>query len=79
MVEYVLAIDSSPSMIRTAKTLNYGRTKTEFRVSDCRHLEQQPDVMNGNWDKVLVFPFEYFGNHLLTKLLVFLTLPFTGS
>ncbi|KAJ5787243.1 hypothetical protein N7457_002233 [Penicillium paradoxum] len=52
-VGYVMGIDSSPSMISTAKTLDYGGTATDFCVVDCRHLEQNAKVMNGNWDKVL--------------------------
>ncbi|KAJ5704884.1 hypothetical protein N7536_000573 [Penicillium majusculum] len=51
-VNYVLGVDSSPSMINTAKTLEYGGAATDFRVVDCRHLEEDAEVMNGNWDKV---------------------------
>ncbi|KAF9244802.1 hypothetical protein LCP9604111_7194 [Penicillium roqueforti] len=51
-VNYVMGVDSSPSMINTAKTLDYGGTTTDFRVVDCRHLEEYAEVMNGNWDKV---------------------------
>lgn len=52
-----MGVDSSPSMINTAKTLDYGGTTTDFRVVDCRHLEEYAEVMNGNWDKVLVSVF----------------------
>jgi hypothetical protein len=39
-------------MISTAKTMDYGSTVADFRVVDCRHLEEHSDIMNGNWDKV---------------------------
>ncbi|KAE8316578.1 S-adenosyl-L-methionine-dependent methyltransferase [Aspergillus transmontanensis] len=51
-VSYVLGVDSSPSMIAQAKTLDYGGTATDFRIVDCRHLEESAEVMQGNWDKV---------------------------
>ncbi|KAE8139728.1 S-adenosyl-L-methionine-dependent methyltransferase [Aspergillus pseudotamarii] len=51
-VSYVLGVDSSPSMIAEAKTLDYGETATDFRIVDCRHLEENAEVMQGNWDKV---------------------------
>lgn len=47
-----MGVDSSPSMINTAKTLDYGGTETNFRVVDCRHFEKEPELMNGYWDKV---------------------------
>lgn len=54
-------------MINTAKTLEYGGAATDFRVVDCRHLEEDAEVMNGNWDKVLVFVFPLAGGALLIQ------------
>ncbi|KAJ5747797.1 uncharacterized protein N7511_009493 [Penicillium nucicola] len=51
-VGYVLGVDSSPSMIESAKKMDYGSTSTEFHVVDCRYLNKDPKIMNGNWDKV---------------------------
>ncbi|KAK5790417.1 hypothetical protein VI817_007704 [Penicillium citrinum] len=51
-VGYVMGVDSSPAMIEAAKALDYGGASTDFRVVDCRHLERDPEIMNGNWDKV---------------------------
>jgi 2-polyprenyl-3-methyl-5-hydroxy-6-metoxy-1,4-benzoquinol methylase len=51
-VKYVKGVDSSPSMINTAKTLDYGGAETDVRVVDCRHLERESEVMNGSWDNV---------------------------
>ncbi|KAJ6094857.1 S-adenosyl-L-methionine-dependent methyltransferase [Penicillium canescens] len=51
-VGYVLGVHSSPSMIDAAKTRDCGSTSTDFRVVDCRHLEDVPEIMNGNWDEV---------------------------
>jgi ubiquinone/menaquinone biosynthesis C-methylase UbiE len=48
---YVLGLDASPSMIKTAKQ-NYGSAKAEFLIVDCRHLRQEADVVTGTWDKV---------------------------
>jgi len=47
-----MGVDSSPAMIEAAKALDYGGASTDFRVVDCRHLERDPEIMNGNWDKV---------------------------
>jgi hypothetical protein len=52
----VLGIDASPSMIETATKLYGGDNNpaAEFRVVDCRHLEQEKEIVNGTWDKVFV-------------------------
>ncbi|KAJ5320349.1 S-adenosyl-L-methionine-dependent methyltransferase [Penicillium antarcticum] len=34
-IGYVLGVDSSLSMIESAKKMDYGFTATEFRVADC--------------------------------------------
>lgn len=47
-----MGVDSSAAMIEAAKTLNYGGATTEFRVVDCRHLNKEEDVVNGQWNKV---------------------------
>lgn len=52
-VAFVLGVDASPSMIESAKQ-DYGSTKAEFRVVDCRYMERDAEVVNENWDKVLV-------------------------
>lgn len=51
-VDYVLGVDSSPAMIETAKTLEYGGAKTDFRVMDCKYLGKEASIMNHNWDKM---------------------------
>ncbi|KAL2009505.1 hypothetical protein VTN00DRAFT_5312 [Thermoascus crustaceus] len=51
-VGFVLGVDSSPSMIESAKK-DYSGPKTEFRVVDCRYLEQETSIVNGTWDKVV--------------------------
>lgn len=53
-VAFVLGLDSSPSMIESAKK-DYSGPKTEFRVVDCRFLEQETSIVDGTWDKVYVF------------------------
>lgn len=52
----VLGIDASPSMIDTAKKMYGGgdNPNAEFRVVDCRYLQQERDIVNGTWDKVFV-------------------------
>lgn len=50
-VEYVLGVDSSPSMIESA-TKDYSGTKAEFKVVDCRYLEKEVSIVNATWDKV---------------------------
>ncbi|CAI7659999.1 unnamed protein product [Penicillium manginii] len=51
-VSHVMGVDSSSAMIEAAKTFNYGGATTDFRVVDCRHLDQEEDILNGQWDKV---------------------------
>ncbi|KAL6233470.1 hypothetical protein BDW75DRAFT_252034 [Aspergillus navahoensis] len=51
-VSKVLGVDSSPAMIEAAKK-NYGGEKAEFRVLNCCFLEQDGDVADGSWDKVV--------------------------
>ncbi|KAL4890601.1 S-adenosyl-L-methionine-dependent methyltransferase [Aspergillus ambiguus] len=51
-VGYVLGVDSSPSMIDSARNLDLKGAVADFRVVDCRHLEQEEDIINGKWDKV---------------------------
>ncbi|GES64903.1 S-adenosyl-L-methionine-dependent methyltransferase [Aspergillus terreus] len=51
-VEYVLGVDSSPAMIESANK-DYAGPKAAFRVLDCCYLEQDPSVVNGQWDKVI--------------------------
>jgi ubiquinone/menaquinone biosynthesis C-methylase UbiE len=51
-VGYVMGVDSSPAMIEAAKKLDYGGAVTDFRVVDCRLLNKEADIVNGNWDKV---------------------------
>ena len=56
-VDSVLGIDASPSMIETARKA-YGddeQSKTEFRVVDCRYLQEEQEIVNGTWDKVYVY------------------------
>lgn len=55
-MDSVLGIDASPSMIETANKLYGGddKSKAEFRVVDCRYLQQEPQIVNGTWDKVFV-------------------------
>ncbi|KAK2758766.1 hypothetical protein FQN54_003458 [Arachnomyces sp. PD_36] len=54
-VQSVLGIDASPSMIETANKLcgGGGNSKADFRVVDCRYLEQEREIVNGTWDKVI--------------------------
>ncbi|EAA64273.1 hypothetical protein AN1566.2 [Aspergillus nidulans FGSC A4] len=51
-VSKVLGVDSSPAMIEAARK-GYGSEKAEFQVLDCCFLEQNSDVADGTWDKVL--------------------------
>ncbi|KAL4815528.1 S-adenosyl-L-methionine-dependent methyltransferase [Aspergillus spinulosporus] len=51
-VSKVLGVDSSPAMIEAAKK-DYGSEKAEFQVLDCCFLEQNSDIANGTWDKVV--------------------------
>ncbi|KIV85878.1 hypothetical protein PV11_01530 [Exophiala sideris] len=45
-------IDASSSFIESART-NYGSRTAVFKVVDCRYLENDAEVMNGKWDKVV--------------------------
>ena len=51
---FVLGIDASAKMIGAANK-NYGNEKAEFRVIDCRYLDKEQSIVNGSWDKVLVY------------------------
>ncbi|KAL5001694.1 S-adenosyl-L-methionine-dependent methyltransferase [Aspergillus recurvatus] len=51
-VSKALGADSSPAMIEAAKK-DYGGEKAEFRVLDCCFLEQDGNVVDGSWDKVV--------------------------
>ncbi|KAL3438773.1 S-adenosyl-L-methionine-dependent methyltransferase [Aspergillus tetrazonus] len=51
-VSKVLGVDSSPAMIEAARK-GYGSEKAEFQVLDCCFLEQNSDVADGTWDKVV--------------------------
>ncbi|KAL4973813.1 S-adenosyl-L-methionine-dependent methyltransferase [Aspergillus desertorum] len=51
-VHKVLGVDSSPAMIEAAKK-DYSSEKAEFRVLDCCVLEQDGEVADGSWDKVV--------------------------
>ncbi|KAJ9309650.1 hypothetical protein DTO217A2_940 [Paecilomyces variotii] len=51
-VASVLGIDSSPAMIEAAKR-DYDGPKTEFKVVDCRFLENESSIVDGSWDKVV--------------------------
>lgn len=46
-----MGIDASPSMIESARK-DYGDSKAEFRVVDCRYLDKEKDIVDGSWDKV---------------------------
>lgn len=59
-VDHVMGVDSSAAMIEAAKMLNYGGATTDFRVVDCRYLDMEADVVNGNWDKVYCLRCGYF-------------------
>ena len=52
-VSFVLGIDASPSMVESARQ-DYGSSRAEFKVVDCRYMEREDGVVNGNWDKVSV-------------------------
>ncbi|ODH19810.1 hypothetical protein ACO22_06097 [Paracoccidioides brasiliensis] len=51
-VGMVLGIDASPSMIGSANQ-DYGSSRAEFRVVDCTHLDREPAIVSGTWDKVI--------------------------
>ncbi|KAK2880018.1 hypothetical protein FQN49_000653 [Arthroderma sp. PD_2] len=51
-VASVLGIDSSPSMIESAKR-DHGSDNADFRVVDCRYLDKEADIVDGTWDKVV--------------------------
>lgn len=50
-VASVLGIDASPSLIESARQ-DYASPNAEFRVVDCRFLEEEKDIVDGKWDKV---------------------------
>lgn len=51
IVREVFGVDNSPSFIESA-TKEYGSDKAHFKLVDCRYLEDDPEAVNGNWDKV---------------------------
>ncbi|RDW81629.1 class I SAM-dependent methyltransferase [Aspergillus mulundensis] len=51
-ISKVLGVDSSPAMIDAANR-DYAGDKAAFKVLDCRYLETDDEVVNGNWDKVV--------------------------
>ncbi|PGH15655.1 hypothetical protein AJ79_02249 [Helicocarpus griseus UAMH5409] len=50
-VKSVLGLDSSPSMIDSARK-DHGGLTVDFQVRDCRYLEDNEAVVNAQWDKV---------------------------
>ncbi|KAL9109076.1 MAG: hypothetical protein Q9227_006167 [Pyrenula ochraceoflavens] len=51
-VSGVLGIDSSPSMIESAEKA-YGSSRVNFKVVDGRYLDQEGQIVQGNWDKIV--------------------------
>ncbi|KAL9621015.1 MAG: hypothetical protein Q9160_004533 [Pyrenula sp. 1 TL-2023] len=51
-VAEVLGIDASPSMIESASH-TYGSPNATFKVVDCKYLDREPNIVNGQWDKVI--------------------------
>lgn len=48
---HVLGLDASASMISTAQH-SHGSANCTFRVQDCRRIADDPEAVNGQWDKV---------------------------
>lgn len=50
-VAQVYGLDASPSLIAAAKQ-DHGSSNAQFKVLDCRHLEEDAEAVHGVWDKV---------------------------
>lgn len=51
-MQEVFGVDASPSMIESAKK-DFGGPNVQFKVVDCRVLEEHTDIVDGSWDKVI--------------------------
>ncbi|BDD64388.1 hypothetical protein MPDQ_001655 [Monascus purpureus] len=51
--DYVLGLDSSKNLVDAAIRDYSSLANAEFRVVDCRFLEQETAVVDGSWDKVI--------------------------